>query len=92
MARGLVVGGKESETADSGKNLGNRAILGRVVSSVPEGNLRILCKSRERRQFAVGLECSADVARIEKNSIDDENIQVLIAGQLYNVGIVGLTV
>lgn len=47
LADGLVVGGEEGETADSGKILENGDVVGGVGRGVPDGNLRVLCEGTE---------------------------------------------
>lgn len=88
----MVVGSEEGEAANPGENLVNGSLAGAVRSSIPDGDLRAACEAREPSQLAVGVECAIEVARVEKNSIDDVDIKILIASQLNDTRIVGLAV
>lgn len=54
--------------------------------------MRVLREGTEPCQLAVGLDRGADIARVGKDTIDDEEFEVLIAGQLHNNRIVGLAI
>lgn len=87
LAGGIAGGSEEGETANSVEIISDGDVLGGVGSSVPNGNLDAGCEAGNSRQLAVGLESGAEVTRVEKNSVDDVDVEVLILVQLHDNGV-----
>ena len=89
LGRGLVGRDEEGETADPSNNICDASVLDGMIPGVPDRNLRAAGKIGEPCQVIVRGERAVDVAWIVQNSIDDVDVEVLVAGDLRNMGVGG---
>lgn len=66
--------------------------FGGVVSGIPDGNIGVLGERGEPGQVAIGFVRPVDIARVSENSINDVDGEIRVAGNLDDLGIVGLAV
>lgn len=80
---------EEGETANAIKNVEDAGVFVGMIAIVPDRNLCVAGKIGEPCQVAVRGECIVNVARVVQNPIDDVDVEILVVGNLQNVGVGG---